>query len=122
MRQQRWLLAAVWDESFGGAVPANNAINLGVSGDRIEHVLFRLQPAAAVDSIFAGIKTVVEAVHARKPGTRVLLQSLLPTNDPVKNRELVQPVNARHAALVAVGSAEREIGAVGTGFIDRARE
>ena len=97
---------AVWDESFGGAVPANNAINLGVSGDRIEHVLFRLLPASAggkgeldradlnpdfvvlmlginnsfdvenpaVDSIFAGVKAVVEAVHARKPGTRVLLQ------------------------------------------------
>ncbi len=122
---------AVWDESFGGAVPANNAINLGVSGDRIEHVLFRLLPASAggkgeldradlnpdfvvlmlginnsfdvenpaVDSIFAGVKTVVEAVHARKPGTRILLQSLLPTNDPVKNRDLVQPINAKLAAL-----------------------
>lgn len=37
---------AIWDESFGGAVPAQTAINLGVSGDRIEHVLHRLLPAA----------------------------------------------------------------------------
>lgn len=37
---------AVWDESFGGAVPAQTALNLGVSGDRIEHVLHRLLPAA----------------------------------------------------------------------------
>jgi len=37
---------SVWDESFGGAVPAQTAINLGVSGDRIEHVLHRLLPAA----------------------------------------------------------------------------
>jgi lysophospholipase L1-like esterase len=36
----------VWDESFSGAVPAQTAINLGVSGDRIEHVLHRLLPAA----------------------------------------------------------------------------
>lgn len=37
---------AIWDESFGGAVPSQTAINLGVSGDRIEHVLHRLLPAA----------------------------------------------------------------------------
>lgn len=37
---------AIWDESFGGAVPAQTALNLGVSGDRIEHVLHRLLPAA----------------------------------------------------------------------------
>jgi lysophospholipase L1-like esterase len=37
---------SIWDESFGGAVPAQTAINLGVSGDRIEHVLHRLLPAA----------------------------------------------------------------------------
>lgn len=36
----------VWDESFGGAVPTQTALNLGVSGDRIEHVLHRLLPAA----------------------------------------------------------------------------
>lgn len=37
---------SVWDESFGGAVSARSALNLGVSGDRIEHVLHRLLPAA----------------------------------------------------------------------------
>lgn len=37
---------AVWDESFGGKVPGQTALNLGVSGDRIEHVLHRLLPAA----------------------------------------------------------------------------
>lgn len=35
---------AIWDESFGGAVPGQTALNLGVSGDRIEHVLHRLLP------------------------------------------------------------------------------
>lgn len=37
---------SVWNESFGGAVPQHKALNLGVSGDRIEHVLHRLLPAA----------------------------------------------------------------------------
>jgi hypothetical protein len=34
----------VWDESFGGAVPDNFALNIGISGDRTEHLLFRILP------------------------------------------------------------------------------
>jgi lysophospholipase L1-like esterase len=37
---------AVWDQGFGPNLPAGAALNLGVSGDRIEHVLHRLLPAA----------------------------------------------------------------------------
>lgn len=120
---------AVWDESFTKG--PNRALNLGVSGDRIEHVLFRLLPRGeggrgqldrsdlkpdfivlmlginnsydveppAADSIYEGVKTVVGAVRARKPGSRIVLQSLLPTSDVVKNREIVAPVNARLKAL-----------------------
>lgn len=122
---------AVWDESFGGGEPANRAINLGISGDRLEHVLYRLQPRAeggrgeldradldpdfvvlmvginnswdaeqpAADSIFAGIRAVVRSVHARKPDAIIVLQSLLPTNEAVRNAEVVRPVNARIAAM-----------------------
>jgi lysophospholipase L1-like esterase len=36
----------VWDESFGGAVPQNLALNIGISGDRTEHLLFRILPKA----------------------------------------------------------------------------
>ena len=36
----------IWDESFGGRDPANRALNLGISGDRLEHVLHRLKPRA----------------------------------------------------------------------------
>lgn len=35
---------AVWDESFGGADPQNLALNIGISGDRTEHLLFRILP------------------------------------------------------------------------------
>jgi lysophospholipase L1-like esterase len=116
---------AIWDESFGGAVPLRSALNLGVSGDRIEHVLHRLLPAAqggegwldrgdlqpdtifvmlginnsfdsespATTSIYKGVLAVVAGIHARKPNARIVIQSLLPTDDDTKNRDLVLPVN-----------------------------
>jgi lysophospholipase L1-like esterase len=124
---------SVWNESFSGAVPAHKALNLGVSGDRIEHVLHRLLPSAqggegwldrpdlqpdtlfvmlginnsfdaekpATTSIIKGVQAVVARLRERKPNARIVIQSLLPTEDPVKNRDLVQPVNAAlrtHAA------------------------
>lgn len=123
---------AIWNESFAGSRPENRAINLGISGDRTEHILYRLQPRRngglgqldaptldpdfivllvginnswapeepVVDSIVAGVRAVLTAAHARKPRARIVLQSLLPTNDPAKNAAVVIPVNARLAAIV----------------------
>ena len=123
----------IWDESFAGQPSENLAINLGLSGDRIEHVLFRLLPQSAgglghldapglhpefvvlmvginntwaaetpmAGSVFAGIKAVLTAVHERQPKSTVILQSLLPTNDETKNRDVVRPVNQQLAGLVA---------------------
>lgn len=123
----------IWDESFGGAVAARRALNLGVSGDRIEHVLHRLLPAAkggegwldrsdlqpetvfvmlginnsfdseapATTSIYKGVVAVVARIRERKPGVRIIIQSLLPTEDPVKNRELVVPVNTQLSSYAA---------------------
>jgi lysophospholipase L1-like esterase len=36
----------IWDESFGGALPQNRALNIGISGDRTEHLLYRILPKA----------------------------------------------------------------------------
>jgi lysophospholipase L1-like esterase len=123
----------IWDESFAGSPPENRALNLGISGDRMEHVLYRLLPEKdgglgeldapglhsefvilmvginntfageipMADSVFAGIKAVVAAVHERQPHARVILESLLPTSDEAKNREVVRPVNERLLALCA---------------------
>jgi lysophospholipase L1-like esterase len=123
---------AIWDESFGTS-SAHPALNLGISGDRIEHVLYRiaapadggigqldrvdLKPDAVVlmlginnsydaetpadAAIFAGVKAAVMTIHARKPGARIILQSLLPTNDEAKNVSIVRPVNAQLKALAA---------------------
>jgi len=122
---------AVWNESFGGQDPSRLGLNLGISGDRTEHVLYRIQPRAggglgeldrtdlnpdaivlmiginnswdaetpAVDSVVAGVRAVVAAVHARKPDAVIVLQSLLPTNEPGRNADLVVPVNAALAAF-----------------------
>lgn len=121
----------VWNESFAGSNPLNLALNLGISGDRTEHVLHRIQPRAAgglghldapalqpeflvvmlginntwaaespvADSVFEGVRAVLAAAHARQPQARIVLQSILPTNDPAKNRDVVQVVNQRLQAL-----------------------
>jgi lysophospholipase L1-like esterase len=121
----------LWDESFGGAVPENFALNIGISGDRTEHLLFRILPKSqgglgqldakslapeffvlmvginnsyapetpVADSVFEGVLAVMRSLHARKPGTRVLLQSILPTSETSRDDAVVKPVNARLAAL-----------------------
>jgi lysophospholipase L1-like esterase len=41
----------------------------------------------------------MRSLHARKPGARLVLQSLLPTSEPARDDAVVRPVNARLAAL-----------------------
>jgi lysophospholipase L1-like esterase len=48
-----------------------------------------------VESIHAGVRRVVETVHERKPRAKVILQSLLPNNEPARNADVVQPINRR---------------------------
>lgn len=130
--KSKWHGGDVWDQTFGGSDPAYYALNLGISGDRTEHMLFRLTPKSAggqgeleapdltpdylvimaginnswapepktADAIFAGVEAVVKLAHQQKPKARIILQSILPTLDPVKNRDIVQPVNERLSALV----------------------
>ena len=42
---------------------------------------------------------IARALHARKPGARLLLQSILPTAEPSRDDAVVKPVNQRLAAL-----------------------
>ena len=121
----------VWNESFAGTAPQNRALNIGISGDRTEHLLYRITPRSAgglghldapglkpeflvvmlginntwaaespvADSVFEGVRAVLGVLHERQPQARIVLQGLLPTNDPAKNREVVQVVNRRLQAL-----------------------
>lgn len=128
---------SIWDETFAGRDPTRTALNLGVSGDRIEHVLHRLLPrrqggegwldrpdllpdrifvmlginnsfdaeSPATTSIARGVEAIVARIRERKPRAEIILQSLLPTDDDGKNRDLVLPVNAELRALA--GRSER---------------
>jgi lysophospholipase L1-like esterase len=122
---------AIWEESFSGRPPEDLGLNLGISGDRTEHVLYRLLPKSAggqgeldsqdlnpefvillvginntwdaespvIETVFGGIRAVITAVHERKPNATLVVQSLLPTNDEAKNRDIVLPVNHRLSEL-----------------------
>jgi lysophospholipase L1-like esterase len=121
----------IWDQSFATPGSENFAFNIGISGDRLEHVLFRILPKSegglghldsaalnpefmivmlginnswaaeqpVAESIYQGILANLRALHARKPNARIVLQSLLPTNDAAKNKDLVRVVNQRLEAL-----------------------
>ena len=123
----------IWDESFAKPGSENYAFNIGISGDRIEHILYRILPKSAgglgqldapqlnpdymvvmlginnswaaedpvADSIFEGVHVALRALHARKPHSRIVLQSLLPTNDVAKNRDVVGIVNQRLVNLAS---------------------
>ena len=122
----------IWDESFAKPGTPNYALNIGISGDRMEHLLYRLQPKSegglgeldspelqpefivlmiginntwapehpVADSVYAGVEAVVKALHERRPRARIILQSLLPTQDEAKNAAVVRPVNARLQSLL----------------------
>ena len=91
---------ALWDENFG----AYKALNLGYSGDRTEHVLWRLdngeldgyQPKLLIlmigtnntghrpleqekpEDTAAGIKAILDRVAQKSPATKVLLLGIFP--------------------------------------------
>ena len=121
----------IWDQTFATPGSENFAFNMGISGDRLEHVLYRIQaksegglgqldsPALnpefmivmlginnswaveqpVAESVYQGVLANLRALHARKPKSRIILQSLLPTNDADKNKDLVLVVNQRLETL-----------------------
>ena len=90
----------VWDKYYA----PRNAVNLGIGGDRTQHVLWRLdhgnlqslKPKAAVVSIGSnnsngddhtpaqiadGVRAIVTKLHEKLPGTRVILVGLFPRDE-----------------------------------------
>lgn len=117
----RWRAAdgggALWSEAFP------NALNLGMGGDRTEHVLYRLMDKAdgglgqlsapelrpgiivlmigtnnlfqhTAEQIIPGIAAVKERLAELKPDARIILCSMLPTHKLDFNSGVILPVNA----------------------------
>jgi lysophospholipase L1-like esterase/dienelactone hydrolase len=97
----------IWESSY----KKFNAINLGISGDRTEHVLWRLKngnlthinPSLAIimigtnnasnskpEDTAEGIKSIVEELHYQKPEMKVLLLNIFPRgaekDDPLRKK------------------------------------
>ncbi len=103
----------IWKEFYGN----RNAVNLGIGGDRTQHVIWRLQngnlkgisPKLAVlmigtnnsgsnspQQISAGIKKIVKEINTRSPKTKVLILGIFPRgkNPQDKRRQVNEKTNA----------------------------
>ncbi len=97
---------AVWNKYYA----PRNAVNLGFSGDRTEHVLWRLEhgeldgisPKLAVimigtnnsngdeytaEQIADGIKAIVCQIRTKLPETKVLILAIFPRGDPAQRKD-----------------------------------
>jgi len=108
---------ATWDTFYG----KRNAVNLGISGDRTQHVLWRLDngnidgisPKLAVmmigtnnaseytpDEIAGGIKTIVQKLRTKLPDMKILLLAVFPREEkPGELRAKLTEVNKEIAKL-----------------------
>jgi beta-glucosidase len=106
----------VWQQYYGN----RNAVNLGIGGDRTQHVLWRLQngnlegisPKLAVlmigtnnsggnspEEITAGVQAIVAELHARVPKTKILILAIFPRGP--SNADPKRQVNTKANALIA---------------------
>jgi beta-glucosidase len=98
-----------------------NAVNLGIGGDRTQHVLWRIEngevdgikPRAAVlmigtnnsrdntaDEIADGIRAIVDRLREKLPRTKILLLGVFPRGEkPNPAREKLSEVNEKIASL-----------------------
>src|SRR4029453_14053933 len=103
-----------WDRYYA----PRNAVNLGISWDRTEHVLWRLDhgnldgispklaivmigqnngPHNTAEEIGAGVTAVVQKIHAKPPTTKILLLAIFPRHEkPTEEREIL--AKASHIA------------------------
>ncbi len=108
----------VWERYYG----ARKAVNLGIGGDRTQHVLWRLDhdevkgisPKVAVvmigtnnlstnspDEIAQGVTAIVKSLHEKLPTTKVLLLAVFPRGQEAKNaaRDRIKSINSQISKL-----------------------
>jgi lysophospholipase L1-like esterase len=110
---------AVWDQHYAGL----NAFDFGVSGDRTENVLWRLQQGQLganaqpkliflmigtnnlsrnpVEQIIGGVKAVVEEYRKERPDATVVLQAIFPrsANPTDPYRQKIKDINKAISGL-----------------------
>ncbi len=108
---------AAWEHYYA----KRNAANLGISGDRTEHVLWRLEngnidgiaPKLAIvmigqnngphntgEEIGAGVTAIVQKLREKLPTTKILLLAIFPRRAfPTEERDTLATANAIIAAL-----------------------
>jgi lysophospholipase L1-like esterase len=108
----------IFEEHYGSMDP----LNIGIGGDRTQHVLWRLEngevegisPKVAVlmigtnnlgsntnEEIAAGVTKIVQTLHAKLPQTKVLLLGIFPRgmSPDDKNRPRIKAINEELAKL-----------------------
>jgi beta-glucosidase len=116
--------SAVWDKSYG----KRNAVNLGFSGDRTQHVLWRLDngeidgisPKLAVimigtnnsgqnkpEDIAAGVKAIVERLRTKLPQTKILVLGIFPRG--ADDKDAKRQVNTKTNEIIAKLADEKEV-------------
>ncbi|MFT3736390.1 MAG: GDSL-type esterase/lipase family protein [Rhodocyclaceae bacterium] len=112
---------AVWQQHYGGL----RAANFGIGGDRIEHVLWRLdngeldriRPRVIVlmigtnnsasqsgDDIATGVRDIIATLQAKSPASRVLLLGIFPRG-PRKNSDGSPDDGVRRMAAIHTANA-----------------
>ena len=106
----------VWDEYYA----PRNAVNLGIGGDRTQHVLWRLDngnidgisPKLAMlmigtnnsgdnspEEIAAGVKAIVEKLRAKLPKTKILILAIFPRGP--NDADPLRQVNMKANKIIA---------------------
>ena len=127
---------AIFEKNYGALDP----LNIGIGGDRTQHVLWRLDhgeveginPKAAVlmigtnnlgsntnEEIAAGVTRIVRTLHQKLPSTKVLLLAIFPrgakADDP--NRARIKAINDQIAKLDDGGKTVKYLD-IGPYFLD----
>ena len=102
----------VWDQYYA----SRNAVNMGFSGDRTQHVLWRLangeidgiSPRLAIlmigtnnsnkqdntaEEIADGIKAICAVIRKKLPDTKILMLAIFPRGDAVQRKDKTQPAS-----------------------------
>nr|WRX36756.1 hypothetical protein [uncultured bacterium] len=128
---KKWLdmSGSLWADNFGDVDSPYYALNLGVPGDRTDHVLHRLKskadgglgnldnsaiqpkvivlmigtnnlfPPHSAEQISGGIEAVAKRLHELRPDAALVLCSVIPSHSPTKNKQQIIPANETLPAL-----------------------